>query len=390
VFRKTYRLPFKLLGIPLELDVTFLIVLPLFAWIIARNIPAYVELFNLDLTPESLESFQQGSLPLILGLTAAIGLFASVVIHELGHSVVGRAYGMEITSITLWILGGMARFKEISRRPGAEAVMAIAGPATSYALAGVFWLTLRVAPGNAESIVFLLSYLMWMNVILATFNLIPALPLDGGRVLRSLLALRMDHAQATQVAAGVSRFFAFGLGLLGLVTFNLLLVLIAFFVLMTGSSESQLATVRAALEDIPVGDLMTSEVRTVSRDLTVPGLLDKMLTEKHLAYPVLGTEGEILGVVTVRELEHKGKVHQGEPPATVGDVMLTEFGTIRPDESAYNAFVRITQNGTGRLLVERDGRLVGILSKTDLIHAVQVRLVGKALRGDRALTSLPS
>ena len=377
MFHKAYRLPFRLIGIPIDLDISFLLVLPLFAWIIANNIPTYLQTFGLQIDPQVL---QQGAHPFLLGVVAALGLFASVVVHELGHCVVGRRFGMEITSITLWLLGGMAQFKEISKRPGDEARMAIAGPLTSYALGVLFWILLWLTPESLPSLCFVVSYLMWMNVILATFNLVPALPLDGGRVLRSLLALRMSHVDATEAAATVSRGFAFLLGLAGFVSFNVFLMLVALFIFMAGGAESRLATVSAVLRGIRVRDLMTRAVSSVPPGMPVPVLLEKMFTEKHLAFPVLDEVGRSIGIVTLRDLQHPGKAETKDGSPNVETVMSRKLGVIGPDESAFDAFLKIGETPSGRLVVVgSDGQLDGILSKTDLVQAIQLRMVGKEL-----------
>ncbi len=376
MIRKAYRLPFRLLGIPVDLDISFLLVLPLLAWMIATNIPAYIETFGLEIDPETLT---QAAHPLVLGLIAALGLFVSVVIHELGHCVVGRYFGMEITSITLWLLGGVAQFKEMSRRPGVEAIVAIAGPLTSYALGGLGWVLLALSSREIPVLQFLLSYLAWMNVIVATFNLVPAMPLDGGRVLRSLLALRMTRIDATRAALGVSRTLAFLFGLLGLVSFNVFLLLVAFFVYMAATSETQVETVRSMLRDIRVRDVMTRDVKFVRSGTDVSQLLEKMFTEKHLAYPVLDASGDAVGIVTLKEIYDHGATQDGGGDVDVASVM-TDFATIDPNDSAFDAFTRISQHPTGRLLVrDGSGRVVGILSKTDLVQVIQLRTVGEAL-----------
>ncbi|MDQ3398992.1 MAG: site-2 protease family protein, partial [Deinococcota bacterium] len=128
MFQNAYRLPFRLLGIPLQLDITFLIVLPLFAWIIGSQLPRFIELFNLPIDPAPLSV---GFTPFLLGFLAALGLFVSVVVHELGHSVVARRYGVKVKSITLWLLGGMAQLETMPKAKGAEAVVAVTGPLTS-------------------------------------------------------------------------------------------------------------------------------------------------------------------------------------------------------------------------------------------------------------------
>src|SRR3954449_2209225 len=234
MFRKAYRLPFTLLGIPVLLDVTFLVILPIFALSIAGRVDYWAQQVGVADHP----SLHAPWMPYLLGLITAIGLFVSVLVHELGHSVVARLYGVKVRSITLWLLGGMAQFDEMPRQRGAEAVVAIAGPIVSVAVGVLCGLVLKALPPSAVPARFVFTYLAYMNVSLAVFNMIPALPLDGGRVLRSLLALRMTHLRATQVAAGVSKVLAIALGLYGLFGGGgVMLVLVAFFVYMAVNSE---------------------------------------------------------------------------------------------------------------------------------------------------------
>ena len=378
MFQHAYRLPFRLLGIPVQLDLTFLIVLPLFAWVIGSNIPAYVELFDLELSNESLAD---GATAFWIGLAAAVGLFASVLVHELGHCVVGRRYDLEIENITLWLLGGLARFKEMPKHGGIEAVVAIAGPLTSFALAGVCWLVFVATSAESPALHFVCAYLMWMNVVLGTFNLLPALPLDGGRVLRSLLELRMGHVQATLAAANASRMMALGLGLVGFLSGHIFLMLVALFVFMAGTAELQSATAAEALRGIRVRDLMSRGVHTVDPSLRVTELFDRMLADGYLAYPVVGIEGRVDGWITLQAIRERIRSGGAENERLlVRDLMSREVDSVRPSESALEAFQRIGQNGSGRLVVvDRLGRLRGVISKTDLVRAVEVRLVGQLL-----------
>jgi Zn-dependent protease/CBS domain-containing protein len=367
MLRRSYRLPFRLLGIPLRLDPTFLIMLPLLAWLIGSRVALYVRTFRLPVDPAALE---QGALPYALGLAAAVGLFASVLVHELGHAVVGRAYQVRVRSITLWLLGGMAQFDTIPRRGGAEAVIAAAGPATSLLVAAACRLGLALLPRQAAPAQFVLGYLTYTNVALALFNLLPALPLDGGRILRSLLGLRRPHLQATQVAAAVSRGLAVALGLAGFLSGNLFLLLVAFFVYIAVAGETQHALIAEMLQDVPVADVMTREVRTVPPDMRVADLLQLMLRERHLGYPVVDRAGRLVGMVDLADL-------QGKPSETlVEQVMSHEVGTIALSATALDAFLRMSRRNFGRLIVVgRDREMVGILSKTDLIRAIQIRMI---------------
>src|SRR3954470_7139437 len=174
MFRKAFRLPFRLAGIPLYLDISFLIVLPLMIWLTAQNLSSMVHHPGVGLSPAALH----GPLALLLGLVAVVGLFASVVLHELGHSLTARRYGVQVRRITLWFLGGVAEFEEMPRQRGAEAVVAIAGPLVSFALAGVFWAITAFAPLDAFPYVRLVTgYLYAINLALGVFNLLPAMPM---------------------------------------------------------------------------------------------------------------------------------------------------------------------------------------------------------------------
>ncbi|MBA2661544.1 MAG: site-2 protease family protein [Bradymonadaceae bacterium] len=371
MFKNAFRLPFRLLGIPLYLDVTFLIILPLFAWIIAGQIPAFVELLNL---PVATEALTVGAVPYLLGLAAALGLFVSVVIHELGHAVTARRYNVETERITLWLLGGVAQLTDMPRQRGAEAVVGIAGPITSFALALLGWGLLQLIPPGWAAAYFVVAYVTYMNVALAVFNMLPALPLDGGRVLRSLLALRMDRLQATRVAARISRVLAVALGLFGLLSFNIFLMFIAFFIYVAVAAETQHTIMGQIFEGVQVEELMTQRVAWVSPEMSCGELKDKMFREGHLGYPVLADTGQLIGMITLNELR------LAPPRAPVGAVMTRDFATIARTAKVFDAFELMTRNNFGRLIVvDEQTRVVGILTKTDLMRAVQVGIVGQRL-----------
>src|SRR5690606_10083870 len=216
-------LPFRLLGVPVRLDVTFLLALPLFAYVIGSQLPEFtaqlrqVALLRDPDLARRLVPGQSESVAWLVGLVAALGLFASVLVHELGHAVVARLYGVRTLEIRLWFLGGVAQFKDLPRRRGAEAIVALAGPATSLALGALLWLALPSVPlGSTATTV--VAYLGITNVGLALFNLLPAIPLDGGRVLRSLLALAMPRLRATNVAVAISAALAALMGFYGVVS----------------------------------------------------------------------------------------------------------------------------------------------------------------------------
>ncbi|MEF8907593.1 MAG: M50 family metallopeptidase [Haloarculaceae archaeon] len=358
-------------GIPVRLNWSFLVVLPFFAAFIAWDITALTEVIN-QVFATTIDSAQlnRGALPLALGLASALGLFAGVLLHEFGHSLVALRYGYEIESITLWLLGGVASFEEFPEDWRHELVIAVAGPVVSVLVGVGSYAVFLGLPAGLDPARFVLGYLALLNVVLAVFNLLPAFPMDGGRILRALLARNQPRAQATQQAASVGKVFAFGLALLGLFA-NFFLILLAFFIYIAASSEAQQTSLRAAFEGVTVRDVMTPADRlmTVDRDASVADLLNRMFEERHTGYPVV-QNGALVGMVT---LDDASGVNEVERDAyRVEDVMTTEVPTIGPGADAMEAFERMQEHGVGRLPVVDDGDIVGIISRTDLMRAFDI------------------
>ncbi|MFB6162631.1 MAG: site-2 protease family protein [Halococcoides sp.] len=365
----------RLFGIPIRLDITFLLVLPLLAWLIGSEVGQWVEIIAALGVDLSAASLQAGPTPWILGTIAAIGLFAGVVVHELGHSLVAMHFGYPIESITLWIFGGIAKLDEMPEHWSQELAVAIAGPIVSLALAALAFLGLAAVPVSGTitaAIAFVLGYLALMNVALAVFNMLPGFPMDGGRVLRAILARNRPYARATQIAARVGKLFAILLGLAGLfVLGNLFMVAIAFFIYLGASGEAQMTIMKAAFEGVTVRDVMTpaDRIATVGPDATVADLVDRMFRERHTGYPVVES-GRVLGIVT---LDDARAVREVEREAyTVSDVMTTDLETIQPDEDAMSALTRLQDRHVGRLLVYEDDTFRGLITRSDLMTAFDV------------------
>ena len=359
-------------GIPIRLDLTFLLVLPLFAWLIGSDIASLTgvvnDLFGSVIDPDVLTA---GSMQWVLGSAAAIGLFLCVLLHEFGHSLVAMRYGYEIESITLWLFGGVARFTEMPEDWKQEFTIAVAGPIVSLALGVVAYLGFLVLPTALDPIKFVVGYLALTNVVLAVFNMLPGFPMDGGRVLRALLARTRPHAQATKIAAEVGKIFAFLLGIFGLFT-NLFLIALAFFIYIGASSEAQQTVMKAAFEGVTVRDVMTrqEDLDTVRTDTSVAELLDRMFVDRHTGYPVM-QNGRLVGVVT---LDDARSVKEVERDAyRVEDVMSAELSTIAPDADAMTALQQMQEKKVGRLpVVDETGEIVGLISRSDLVTAFNV------------------
>jgi Zn-dependent protease/CBS domain-containing protein len=359
-------------GIPIKLNVTFLLVLPLFAWLIGADIANLVTViestFGVELAAEALTV---GNLPWILGTASALGLFAGILLHELGHSVVAIYYGYEIESITLWLFGGVAQFTEIPEDWRQELAISIAGPIVSVALGLGFAGAFLLFPPGVDAARFVIGYLAILNVVLAVFNMLPGFPMDGGRVLRALLTRSMPHARATQIAAEVGKGFAILLGLVGLFA-NLFLVALAFFIYIGASGEAQQTVMRAAFRDVSVRDVMTGEadLHTVEADESIAELMRRMLQERHTGYPVVD-DGDLVGMITLGDAREVQEVERDA--YTVGDVMSRELYSVTPESEAIEALELMQENNVGRLpVVDGEGKLVGLISRTDLMTAFNI------------------
>jgi len=363
MFGRTFRLPFRLVGIPLDVDMSFLVILPIMAWLIGSRVGALAQLWGI---PAS-HMLESGAIPYVLGLIAALGLFICVVLHELGHSVVARTFGVKVRSITLWFLGGVAKLEEIPRKAGAEAIVGIAGPIVSLVLAAICWGLLVAIPQN-PGVDFILAYLAVMNVTLAIFNMIPALPLDGGRVLRSILALFMSYTGATRVAVVVSQVLAVAMGLFALFTGQWFLLLVALFIYMAGRAETQATNVEELLAGAHVSDLMTAPAQGVPPELSVEELSHRVLHAHHHTFPVVDEAEHVLGVVSVRNMVNQ------PPGAHVAEIMTTPVATVTPAADAAAAYKQMRENDLDLLVVTDSARrLLGVLTRMDILRLMQLR-----------------
>jgi Zn-dependent protease len=245
----------------------------------------------------------------ITGLTFTLCLFGIVVLHELGHALAARRYGVATRDITLLPIGGVARLDRIPEQPSQELVVALAGPAVNVVLAIALYVGLRL---NAQLGVFevsqvakvgggLLVQLFWVNVMLAGFNLLPAFPMDGGRVLRALLAMRMDYVRATQLAANIGQAMAVLFAIAGMFG-NPFLILIALFVWIGANQESALVQMRTALSGIPVQRAMVTTFATLRPEEPISTAARYVLETFQHDFPVVDAEGRVAGILTRREL----------------------------------------------------------------------------------------
>ncbi len=378
----------SIFGIPIKLDITLLIVLPAFTWLIGARITEIAGILS-DVPRLSIDvaAISGGLMPWILGLAAAIGLFVGVTLHELGHSVVAIRYGYAIDSITLWLLGGLAQFTEQPREWTHEFWIAIAGPIVSVAIGVVSYLAVVILPSGLNAVSFVLGYLAVLNVTLAVFNMIPAFPLDGGRVLRALYHRSTTLARATEKAVRVGKVFAVILGIFGLLTFNIFMIAVAFFIYMAGSAEGRHTAIASVFEDVAVIEVMTpaSEVTSVRPGLSVADLFDRMLDDRYSGYPVV-EDGDIVGIVTLDDI--KAVSPEDRETQQVRSIMQRDLTTISLDNTAMEAFTQLSRSQTGRLLVMDGDRFVGLITRTDIARAFEI-LKERRVRPSSEIAQVP-
>jgi len=291
-----------------------------------------------------------------------------VLLHELGHSWTARRYGVTITSITLWIFGGMAHMEDLPEDWDVELYVALAGPAMSVLVGVACYALLFVLPAQ-PILVFVVGSLAVINVVLAVFNLVPAFPMDGGRVLRALLARSRPYAEATQTAATVGKLMAVGMAIFAVLAFAPLLLLIAMFVYIAAGAESRTTVLRSLLRGMTVRDMMSTDVRTVTPETSVAEFLDRVVTERTTAYPVMD-RGTVTGVVTldsVRKLPAADRTS-----TTVADVMGPAPASLAPEADAFEALATMSSTKGDRILVVEDGRFVGQVTAADFMTAIEV------------------
>ncbi len=319
----------------------------------------------------------------VRGIVLILAIFACVVLHELGHALTAKRFGIETRDITLLPIGGVARLAKMPEDPRQELAVALAGPAVNVVIAAGLAVVLGMTSGiepPAEAAVIgghLGAQLMWVNLFLVGFNLLPAFPMDGGRVLRALLAQRLEYVQATQIAASVGQIMAIMFGVIGLLM-NPFLLIIAIFVYVGAQQEATHTSMRVALAGMPVRDAMITQYRTLDQGTTLDEAVHELLAGSQQDFPIVDDAG-IAGMLVRQDLVRALKETGGATP--VSQVMRRECATVDDTEMLERAFERMRNGSCSTLPVLRHGELVGILT---LENVGEVIMINSALRRPRA------
>jgi Zn-dependent protease/CBS domain-containing protein len=320
----------------------------------------------------------------LAAITMIVALFICVLLHEFGHSLVAQRLGIKIPDITLLPIGGVARLKSLPERPMDEIKIAIAGPLVNVVLAPVFYgigialgadpLTIGSPVGGFDSVGQFFVYLGLINVGLVVFNMIPAFPMDGGRVLRCLLATRLGAVRATDISSAVGQFFAVGFFLIGLLGGNFLLALIAVFIFFGANGEAQIVRQRELTRGLLVSDVMgtRSRLETVTPYHTFGQVLDSVIHGYQEDFPVVDEDGSLVGMLTRNEI--MAAAHSPERYQSVRDLMKTKVPTTSSQADLFEDGLRILQqSGLRALPVAENGKLVGMLTIEDIGQASLLR-----------------
>jgi Zn-dependent protease/CBS domain-containing protein len=368
----------RIAGIHVGLNWSLLVVAALIAWSIATGI-----------LPAAAPG-QTSAAYWTAGVVSAFVYLASLLAHELAHSIVATRRGVKVEGITLWLFGGVSRFSSESSSPGSQAWITFVGPLTSLLLGAVFLLAAAVVGGGANSALLpaSLAWLGYINILLGVFNLLPAFPLDGGRILQSLIWRGTgDRLRATRIAARIGMAFAFLFIAYGLITFfaagslfgGVWAVFLGWFLLSAARAEEAGGLIRQALSRISVADVMTPNPVQAPDDISVEEALHGyVLTSRHSTFPTHDTGGRLSGLLTMAAL--KNVAPDARPTTRIREIIcpLDKVSTATPAEPATNLLNVSDGCSEGRTLVVDNGRLVGIISPSDISRLMQRSLSGRA------------
>ena len=318
----------------------------------------------------------------LTGIFTSLLIFSSVVAHELAHSLVGRANGIPVKSITLFIFGGVAHMSREAERHGAELKMAAAGPASSLAIGGLFFLLHLLIEGISEPIAAMAFWLAQVNVILAVFNLIPGFPLDGGRVFRSLLwRFSGDYKRSTRIATRVGQGVGYLFILAGILIIfltqqwfsGLWLAFIGWFLENTASASYRQSQWQGALQGVTASQMMTSDCPVVPSNIAVSQLVQEYIFIGGQRCFLVADEGELKGILTLQNI--KSVAQPNWEVTRVKDIMtpMEKLKVARPDQDVLSVLEQMDESNINQMPVVREGRVIGLIARDNLIRFLRTR-----------------
>lgn len=312
------------------------------------------------------------------GIVLILGVFFFVTVHELCHSLAAAYFGIKVKRITLLPIGGVAAMPEMPKKPHQEFIISIAGPLSNIAIVLIFYYPLLALLGK-DTLMYpflvitgqakysgqfnVIAHIYWINLVLAAFNLIPAFPMDGGRMLRSLLSTRMSYKEATSIAVRLGHIFALLFAYLGIVNGHIFLIIIAVFIYMAASSEGFQVNVQETIKKYTVQNILAGDFISIDPETPLSKVMELMFHSHQEDFPVL-EEGEMKGFITRREVVHG--LHTVGPGAKVSEVMRRDVPIVKVTEKLSNVQKLMQKNMTTAMPVSRSGKVVGVVTLSDI------------------------
>ena len=360
---------FRIAGIDINIHISWLIILVFLTFSLATG------WFPITYPGSSTATYY------LLGFIASILLFVSVLLHELAHSFVARSRGLQVKSIVLFIFGGVSNIEQEPQTPGIEFSMAFVGPLVSLLIGVVcygLWLLVR---GTHSLIVPILSYLALMNIILGIFNLIPGFPLDGGRVLRSIIWKATGNFQtATNITTFVGQAFAYLIILWGILLFfagnafnGLIIIFTGWFLLTSAQSARSQSVLDTAFRGVTVNQIMNTNVMTVPANISLQKLVDEYFLPRGLRSAFVMQGDQLAGLITLSDIRHVPRDQWPQTPVGFAMIPLERLHTITPQQNVKDVLPLMTGQDVNQLAVVQDGRLVGVLTREGILRSLEIR-----------------
>ena len=367
----------SLAGVPVRLHITFLLIIPVFSYVIGSDITYTVGLLEAVYGTENLDIslLAAGMTPYLLGGAVTLCLFAAVFLHEMAHCLTAMRYGHRVNEVTLMLLGGISEIDDRGRStPKSEFWTAISGPlaslfigilsgAVAYALVGFTALSAE-SPLPDLILFYLFGYLGILNIFLFLFNMIPAFPMDGGRILRGLLSLKYSRTRATKTASDIGKVFAVIFAVAGIIWLNFLLILIALFVFLGATQENSMTVLSERIKAVKVTDVMNTDVAYVHDTDSLDDVASRLVSQKVTGCPVINDLGHVIGMISIHDIAGRTDTSV----MTAGGVISGDIFGVTANATLYDAMLMMSDKEVSVLPVFEGTEIIGLVSSEMILR----------------------
>ena len=367
----------SLAGVPVRLHITFLLIIPVFSYVIGSDITYTVGLLEAVYGTENLDIslLAAGMTPYLLGGAVTLCLFAAVFLHEMAHCLTAMRYGHKVNEVTLMLLGGISEIDDRGRStPKSEFWTAISGPLASLFIGilsgAVAYALVRFTALSAESplpdliLFYIFGYLGILNIFLFLFNMIPAFPMDGGRILRGLLSLKYSRTRATKTASDIGKVFAVIFAVAGIIWLNFLLILIALFVFLGATQENSMTVLSERIKAVKVTDVMNTDVAYVRDTDSLDDVASRLVSQKVTGCPVINDLGHVIGMISIHDIAGRTDTSV----MTAGGVISGDIFGVTANATLYDAMLMMSDKEVSVLPVFEGTEIIGLVSSEMILR----------------------